>query len=231
MSLHDLLRGDIIPLSGLSVSIGRNVYDSLAPTVPINDVHHRSMNLYAGLSGIITYYSLLRHLGVIPNQSGVQTIVPGDVICVSRAGADISIEEGTFAALAFDTINVNTNSKLYSTAASGIIRVHASGIYDIGCHGSFANDTTTDRISRRLSIQKLSPLANETGFVEIPGTRSWVYLHNLIPGDNTAFSRCIVSLQAGDLIQAVVNAQGPGAAVLGLSIIASGCGLTMEKLQ
>lgn len=38
MSLHDLFRGDIMPVSGVKMSIGRNRFDPPAPFVPVEEV-------------------------------------------------------------------------------------------------------------------------------------------------------------------------------------------------
>lgn len=242
MSLDDIWRGDVMPLSGIDVSIGRNNFDPPAPVVPVFDAHHRSMVIHTvdtssepnaeGNSGVISYHSLLRRLGLIPSNSGVQTIVPGDVIDVYRDAANSSIGNGTFTAVAYNTTRTNTNPKLYELkSVSGIVQVHASGIYDIQYRASAENSSSSVRITKRFWIQKLSPRNNETGFVEIPGTRGYVYLHNAIPGDSTAIARCIIPLQAEDMIMVVVNASGGAVSLIGLTIVSSGCGLTIERLE
>ena len=233
MSLHDILRGDVMPLSGVSVSIGRNTFDPPAPVVPVTDIHHRSTVVHAGTSGILSYDSLQRRWGVIPNNSGLQNIVPGDVLDVYRDAVDDGIGAGTFMAIGFNATRTNTNPALYELlAVSGIVQVHASGIYDIEYRVSGQNSATTPaRVTKRFWLQKLSPRNNETGFATVPGTFSYVYMHNAVLGDNTGVARCIIALEAEDMIMVVVNASGGALSVPGISIVSSGCGLTIERLE
>jgi len=62
MSLHDIFRGDIIPLSGTKVSIGRNRFDPPAPFVPVEEVIQNT----AVFVDIITSSGVLRFKGGVP---------------------------------------------------------------------------------------------------------------------------------------------------------------------
>lgn len=58
MGLHDILRGDVIPLSGTKVSIGRNRYDPPAPFVPVEEVIQNIavfVDPATGTSGVIRF--------------------------------------------------------------------------------------------------------------------------------------------------------------------------------
>jgi len=232
MSLHDIWRGDIMPLSGITISMGRNSFDPPAPVVPFYDIHNKlsSINVNTA-SGDLFYNSDLRQFDLIPNNSGSQSIVLGSIIDVYRMDVDEPISNGTYTDVTFDTVRINTDPSNYELKSSGIIQVHSSGTYDVTYRISCENaSTTTLRVSLRSWLQKLSPIANETGFSEITGTSAWFYLHNATSGDDTKLVKCIIKLQAEDMIQSVVQGWS-GVAVDNVTVVADGCGLTIEKLE
>ena len=69
--LHDIWRGDVMPLSGEMVSIGRNQYDPPAPFVPVQDIHQNVAVFHDGQilrnSGIIRYNRSGRQLEISTN--------------------------------------------------------------------------------------------------------------------------------------------------------------------
>ncbi len=232
MSLHDIWRGDIMPLSGVIISMGRNSFDPPAPVVPFYDIHNKlsSINVSTA-SGDLFYNSDLRQLDLIPNNSGSQSIVLGSILDVYRADVDEAISDGTYTDVTFDTVRINTDPANYELRSSGIIQVHSSGTYDITYRISCESaSVATLRVTLRSWLQKLSPIANETGFSEITGTSAWFYLHNAASGDDTKLVKCIIKLQAEDMIQSVVQGWS-GVAVDNVTVVADGCGLTIEKLE
>lgn len=232
MSLHDILRGDIMPLSGVIISMGRNSFDPPASVVPFYDIHNKlsSINVNTA-SGDLFYNSDLRQFNFIPDNSGSQSIVLGSIIDVYRIDVDEPISDGTYTDVTFDTVRINTDPSNYELKSSGIIQVHSSGTYDVTYRISCENGSVSSaRVSLRSWLQKLSPIANQTGFSEITGTSAWFYLHNQSNGDDTKLVKCIIKLQAEDMIQSVVQGWS-GVAVDNVTVVANGCGLTMEKLE
>jgi hypothetical protein len=175
MSLHDILRGDIMPLSGLLVSIGRNTFDPPAPVVPVNDIHHRSSILYdSGLpaqSGIITFNSARGRLELIPSNSGAQPIVTAVLFEAYDSLGTSAI--GSVTTITFDTTRLNTHSNIYNSVNSEL-QINMSGIYEFSYRvGAIQRTGTFTNILIFLERQ-----APGGAFAEIPGSRTALLLRN-----------------------------------------------------
>lgn len=178
-SLHDILRGDVIPLSGVLVSIGRNTFDPPAPTVPVNDIHYRSCILYdSGLpsqSGILTFNSAKNRLELIVANSGAQSIVTGlafeayDVTGGTSLGAAKTTNT-------FDIIRYNADSGVYAFAAS-VLQINMSGTYQFEWRVTTQQTTTPSPAFTSIGTW-LEQQAPGGSFVEVSGTRSYVPLRN-----------------------------------------------------
>lgn len=178
VSLYDILRGDIIPLSGLLISIGRNTYDGAAPSVPVNDIHQRSAVFYdSGTligSGILQYNASRRNLQLIASNSGARQIMTAVLFEVY----DTPLVAGTSVTTAktlntFTDVRVNTHPTVYAFAGN-TVQINMSGTYQMDWRVTLQNATTTlSPFSTWLEQQ-----APGGSFVEVSGTRSYNLLRN-----------------------------------------------------
>jgi len=242
MSLHDIWLGDVMPESGVAVAIGRNSYDPPAPVVPVHDVHARSLVMYDSgspeHSGIISFYSDLidkwwpTNLRVIPGGSGMQPIVPGAVVSAySSSNADWAV--GTYNPMPSLTEETNVVADAYTViGGSGMIIVNHGGVYDVAWRFTMRNTDPTSVARRSIYswLQTISPIDSQTGFVEVTGSRTWMYLRSTGFYD-TCESRCIVECLAGDVLQAVIGGAGDRPVTNPPTIIADGTSITVEKLE
>lgn len=179
-SLHDIIRGDVIPLSGLAVSLGRNSFDPPSPTVPFYDIHHRTGVLYdSGLangSGVIYYNATKNRLELIPSNSGARAIITAVLF---EAYATVS-NSGIFATettVAFDTVRVNTHPEIFNYLTSNgqhALQINASGLYQFDFSVTLDNRAITFQ-GAECWVERQSPGGL---FAQIPGASSFSFMRN-----------------------------------------------------
>jgi len=185
VSLHLLLRGDMMPLSGIKASIGRNTYDGAAPTVPVNDVHLRSLNLYdGGSSGVLTYNNGNGRLDLNRNNEAVRPIVTAIVVQIYDAdGTGTNVFGGGGTPVIMSTTQVNTHVDLFTLGGAGSeIGVSEDGTYELEWRVTAQDDGGWGRDA---SISIWLEEDNGGGFTEVAGTRSFASMG--IDGNGTVW--------------------------------------------
>jgi len=228
VDLYDILIGDVIPESGVAISMGRNTYDSLAPTVPLHDIHSRSFELHdSGNSGVATYHAEQNRLEFNPSNSGAQPVTTNVTIDVyGNAGLGLSV--GTFSPLAASfTTRYNSSPAVFSVLSSGIIQINMSGVYDFRHDVSMEDTLPVGRYSSttRWARQRVG----ETGFTVINGTRADMTTRGATTSDRDSASVRFIqdNVQAGDLYFAFVEG---GAGVSGPSTASNASRIVIEKV-
>lgn len=227
MTLHDIFRGDVIPLSGIAVSIGRNTYDPPAPVVPVYDIHTREIDLYDSGSGIIRYHN---RITFNPSNSGMTTIVTA--VCTSAYNSANQALGSLFTdgtVIEIDTYHVNSED-YFADDGGGVFTVFTSGIYEITARSSCTYSVGTTRFTIRCWLERSS---NGGAFAEMPGSRHWLYCRNDTNGEDTSLCTIILdNVAPGDRFRLKMsqedNSDPPFA---GPQSQAGGCGLVFEKLR
>lgn len=223
-SLHDILRGDVMPLSGINVSIGRNSYDPPAPVVPINDIHTRSLVFHdLSQSGILTYNAQRGILNFEPSNSGAQSVVTA-VYFDAYDGTGSTNISTTNTTVVINTIRNRSHPEIFSLA-SNELQINMSGIYNICYRCSADNPSTTTRSSISWWLERQAPGGS---FAEIPGSRSYSYHRISTNGEDTATCTIIQEAVAvGDKFRIRGVILG-GAA--NLPLLQNGSSITVRKL-
>lgn len=209
VDLYDILLGDVMPESGVDISMGRNTYDPPAPAVPFHDIHSRSFELHdSGASGIVKYHAEQNRLEVIPGNSGAQPITTNVSIHVDVVTGG-TIEEGSFFGIAgnggtYET-RYNSDSNVFNVLSSGIIQINMSGIYDFRFDASATSDGGGSRFNH--IVYWTRQRVNETGFSVIPGTDGHLFVRNasVSDADTVAVRMIRDDVQAGDLFWPVIE--------------------------
>ncbi|MCV0439805.1 MAG: hypothetical protein K5880_14350 [Hydrogenophaga sp.] len=240
MSLHDIWRGDVMPLSGVAVSIGRNSFDPPAPVVPCFDIHAREFDLYDGEdidaaftadgSGIITFDSENNRLLLNPSMSGATPICTAVYFDgYNSSSQNISNSFGPGTVIDIDTQRTVSDATHF-TLASDVVTVWAAGTYEITVRAGTDNISGTARLSIRHWLERSS---GGGAFAEVPGSRGWTYARNSTNGEDT--SLCTIILQdvaPGDQFRIKSAETSTGMiAPLGPQTEPNGYGLTFEKLE
>ena len=196
MGLHDIWRGDVMPLSGVAVAIGRNAFDPPAPVVPVYDIHCRSIVAHdsgaPAQSGIISFNSKENRVELIPSQSGAQPFITHVAIEVLDSAGGNTIAE-TATTITFDTTRVNTHPDVFAfDNVNDAIQINMSGVYEFEYRTSLANGTAT--IQTYLSFAERQ--APGGAFAEIPGTRAWDLLRNSTTVSHEATTNCRFMMDA-----------------------------------
>ena len=231
MSLHDIWRGDVMSLSGEVVAIGRNSFDPSAPVVPCFDVHARELDLHdhtGSTSGIVTYDGQREHLISNPSTSGAVPVCTaffldaynssGDNITNLFSPAGTTIEIDTIRSKLADAFHVD----------AGEIHVWTSGTYHIA-----GKATTRNSSGRRFAIRVWLEHKSANGsFVEVPGSRGYIYTQSMASEATTVLCTVILETAPGDVFRLVAAETSTGAWVpVGPGYSASGCSLTLEKMK
>jgi hypothetical protein len=166
VSLYDILRGDVIPLSGINVSIGRNTYDGAAPAVPINDLHLRSLNLYdASTSGTLTYNNTDKRIDLIRTPKETYPIVTAVFFQVVDTVGGQTITTDT--PIIFDaTPTYNTHPNIFVWNGSDQLSLGAGGVYLVSWSVTLSPNSTAKASSFSVRLM----IDNGSGYTEEPGT-------------------------------------------------------------
>lgn len=182
VSLYDIFLGDLMPLSGILISIGRNTYDPPAPTVPVNDIHHRTSILYdsqlaSNGSGILYFNATPNVFQVIPGNSGAQTITTAVCFEAYDSVGGSGVTATTTGTMSFDTVRLNTHSSIFNYLTSNgqhELQINASGLYEFHYRIGMDNLTGTfQNVAFWVERQAAGGL-----FAEIPGTRTALWVRN-----------------------------------------------------
>jgi hypothetical protein len=231
MSLHDIWRGDVMPQSGVAVSIGRNTFDPPAPVVPVYDIHARSLVFHdsgsnAG-SGIVQYNSENRHLQLIPSNSGAQPIVTA----VLFDAYDALGGSGIFSVatpMAFATTRLNTHSTIFSfDSLKSELTFNMPGTYEITYRIS-GDNTGAIRSSARSQLEERTVAGN--AFAAVTGSLSFGYHRLAANGEGSMTAKVILEdLKEGHTVR-VTTAIISGDVVGAVLQIVDSSSLTARKL-
>ncbi len=225
-SLHDIIRGDVIPLSGLAVSLGRNTFDPPSPTVPFFDIHNRSSILYdSGFptnSGIFAYNADKLRLQLIPSNSGAQPVVTA-VFLEVYDGAGGGTLNTTKTTVSFDTVRHNTHPLIYAFA-SNEVQINMSGTYNFHWRVSSLNTAIATNTTVSTWLEQQIPGGS---YAEVSGTRAY---------DNNFFTINVNTVTLNSF--ALVAASGVGwkyrvrseNSAQSTTQIANGTALTIQKV-
>jgi hypothetical protein len=233
-SLHDILKGDIIPESGVSAAVGRNTLDFPSPVVPLLDVHLRRAELHDdNMSGIVSYNADKEHLQLIPSNSGAQPITTAVYIDVfSNDSIDFgNLDSGGAATrVPLDLIRSRSSEEHFLLdAANDNVRIWASGSYEVTLRTS--SDNTDVGTTRRTHRHWLERAENTGGWTEIDGSRAFSFHRQASNGENTQYSTVILTdIGQGHRIRARIATNVTGGIPLNQSTIPSGCSLTIRRL-
>lgn len=229
MSLHDIWRGDVMPSSGVTVSIGRNTFDPPAPAVPIFSAHSKQLILHdSGTktgSGILTYNSNNNRLELIASNSGAYGLVPAIFWdgYDNTGGLSLSGSPTTIGL----TQRASSHSNIF-VLANNIVQINMAGAYEITFRGSADQTSSATRITMRYFVEEA---AAGNLFSEVPGTRAWSYNRNNTDGEGTA---------GGTFIRGGVNVghrfrlaaqQETSPVQTGVVTLSEGSALTIRRLQ
>ena len=202
MSLHDIWRGDVMPLSGVAVAIGRNSFDPPAPTVPVFDIHARSLVFHdsgpgSRPSGILYYRSSggRQRLELIPAGSGARAIVTAVYIDVYDDTGGNSI--GTrLTTVAFDTTRTNSHEDIFVfDDANDQIHINHRGVYVFEYRVTMDNATTV----RTTSETRLERRAPGGAYAQVAGTLTFGYHRTTTDGEGSVAAKIILNnVVAGD---------------------------------
>jgi hypothetical protein len=228
MSFHDILRGDVIPLSGVAVAIGRNSFDPPSPVVPVFDIHQRTAVLHdSGApvhSGVVSFNSDENRLELIPSNSGAQPIVTAVLWdgYDNTGGTTVGASNVT---VAIDTERVNTHPDVFvfDGTEPNHVQINMPGTYEFEYSVTLDASTTT-RSSCRIWLRRLNPGAS---FGEVTGSRSFTYNRTTAAGEDTGNAKIILeNIVAGTVfgLRAIRIAGG------NCVTVADGSRLTIRKL-
>lgn len=230
MSLHDIWRGDVMPLSGIPVSIGRNTFDPPAPVVPVFDIHARSLILHdsagIGSSGIVQYFghpASGQRLQLIPSNSGMQPIVTAVLFdAYDGTGGNSITTSATVVSL--DTVRLNTHPAIF-TLAGNVVQINASGTYIFEYRISTDATDASARTSAQYTLARQPPGGS---FSEVAGARSFTYNRLSANGEDTANAKIILNdVRRGErfeLLGQVIAGTNP------VTQLQHGTSLTIRKL-
>jgi len=214
-----------MPESGVAVAIGRNSYDPPAPTVPVFDIHARSLVMHdsgaPAHSGILQYNSADNRLELIPGGSGTQPIVTAvywdgytvGTTTVSTSATTIAINT---------TRSQNPTGILTADTEVGAYRFTMAGTYSIEYRVSL-NVGTTTRTSAQHYIDIMAPGGS---YSPANGSTSYSYHRTTANGEDTGSSKAIITVAVDTLVR-VRSLVLSGA---NLSSVTYSCGLTIRKL-
>lgn len=230
MSLHDILRGDIMPQSGVDISIGRNTFDPPAPTVPVSDANARTLVLYdSGImvgSGIVSFKSSNKHLLFKPAFSGVAPICTAVFIDAYNTSTSLGTTT-TPTTVGVETTRAISSDKDFTIVSNEII-IWGSGTYEITLKLSTNQTVGNTRYSATGFLEHSS--ANGS-FVEVPGSKVYTYVRQATNGEDTSLVTIILpNIAPGDLIRGRAHLLST-AAVVSQRTISGGCGITIMKLE
>lgn len=228
MSLHDIWRGDVMPLSGIAVAIGRNSFDPPAPVVPVFDIHLRTLVFHdSGTpvhSGIMTYDALRGVLNFQPSNSGAQAVVTAVYFDAydGVGGSGITTAATT---LPIATTRLNSHPEVFVlNTLDSELQINMSGIYSFEYRASADNATTT-RSSIEWWLERKAPGGL---FAAVPGSNSYSYHRTTANGEDTANARMILAaIAVGDKFRVRGIILG-GATTL--PTVINGSSLTVRKL-
>lgn len=178
VSLYDIWRGDVIPASGLSISIGRNTYDGAAPAVPVNDLHLIELDLYATGTNtdpaIVTY-----NPGNARLELSTPVAVPGSTQAIVTAIIEHVYDNEATGTNAFSSAtpvvfraeSTNTHSDVYSWAGNTDLTINLGGVYEMHWRVSAIDNGGAG--SRVTTFSVWLEEDQGGGFTEVPGTRSF----------------------------------------------------------
>ncbi|MCV0439804.1 MAG: hypothetical protein K5880_14345 [Hydrogenophaga sp.] len=230
MSLHDIWRGDVMPLSGVAVSIGRNTFDPPAPVVPVVDIHARQLDLHDSAldaSGILSYNARQTTQGgrleLIPSMSGAQPIVTAILFEAydTTGGNTITTTIGT---VALDTERTNTHPDIFVfDNTNDEVQINQAGTYAIEYRVGLDVSSGT-RTSSRAQLERQ---AAGGAFAEVAGARSFGYHRTTSQGEDTLMCKVIMDIDRGD----TVRIRGIVLAGANLTQLADSTGITIRKLS
>lgn len=229
MSLHDIWRGDVMPLSGVAVSIGRNTFDPPAPTVPVFDIHARSLELHDSgnnSSGILRYNGTGpapgERLELIPSNSGTQPIVTA-VLFDAYDSTGGTVVNTSLTILDISTERINTHPDIFVLNASSGVQINRAGTYVLEYRYSFDTAHATVRSTGRTYLERS---VAGGAFAEVAGTRSYSYHRIAANGEASAAAKVILDVAVGDTFRL----RGISIGVI-ISQLANGTSLTIRKLK
>jgi hypothetical protein len=234
-SIHDILRGDIIPESGVDVSVGRNSLDFPSPVVPVLDVHLRQTDFHDSgaptQSGILYYNSEDEHLELIPSQSGAAAITTAVYIdtyntATQRPGS-LDTNTTTQALEVTRSLSDVTHFTLQEpTPGDFFVSIWGAGIYEMTYRASLES-TGTSRVIVRSWIE----VDTGAGYVEPAAARSFSYHRDSVDGVDTGYTNIIVSdIVPGTKVRCRLATNNTGAAGFGPITITEECSLTIKRL-
>lgn len=226
MSLHDIWRGDVMPLSGVAVSIGRNTYDPPAPVVPVFDIHARTLVLHdSASSGILYYHDQGAEFGgrveLIASNSGAQSIVTAIMFDAYDATGGTTVTTSA-TTLNIDTVNINTHPAIFSLSGD-VLHISQSGTYSFEYAVSLDNATAT-RTSSQANLQLQPPGG---AFADIGGSYSYGYHRQAANGEDTLNCKIIYEV----LAESNVRLSSLVLAGSNLTQVADSSRLTVRKLK
>lgn len=225
-SIHEILRGDIIPQSGIDVAVGRNSLDFNSPVVPLLDMHMRRAEFHdSGTSGILTFNSEQNRLELNASESGNRGLVPGVFLEVYDATGGTTIPN-TFTSIIFDTERFNLHPDVFTLdTVNGLVQIHMSGVYEF----EFKTSIVGTSASTRATCLTFPRRSTDGGIVfgEIFGNRAWLYHRNNINGEHTAHVKFIQTVEVGFIYGIRARAEaGPDC-----TTIANGSSFFIKKLE
>lgn len=218
-SLHDILRGDVIPQSGVEVAIGRNSLDFSSPVVPLLDVHMRRAEFHdsgaPAQSGILSFHSEDNVLRLIPSQSGAQALVTAVMIDVYDAGGGQSVTT-TASTIQFDTTRLNTHPEIYNFTTDGRIQIFMPGAYEFEFRVTLDAVSTTRTTTRTFLRRSINGGGT---FLTIAGSDAYGYQRTTVVGSDTANSKVVLGVVEAAIfdVQSIVVTGGNTSAVANCS--------------
>jgi len=229
-SIQEIWRGDIIPESGVDVSVGRNSLDFPSPTVPLLDVHLRRAEFHdtgaPTQSGVVSFNSSENRLELIPSQSGAQPIVTAVLWDGYDATGGTTVTT-TLATVTIDTERVNTHPNVFvhDGVVADAVQINMPGVYEIEYGVTIDAVNATTRSSCRTVLQQSTD--GGSSFSEVTGCRAFTYNRLSAAGEDTANAKCILEDVAVGTIFRVRALRIAGADCV---TVADGSRLTIKKL-
>lgn len=240
MSLHDIWRGDVMPLSGVAVAIGRNTFDPPSPMVPVFDIHARELDLYGktltdddpptvtSVSGILAFDGIRNRLIFNPSNSGAAAVCTAVYIDTYNTVSGIL---GNLIIPVVLPLELRTSSSPEDFTLDGLgdIIVWASGTYEITYRFSVDSRVGNARFSGRHWLEHSSAAGS---FAEVPGSRSFTFMRNNSTGRDTTLCTVILEgVSAGDKFRVMGGTEDSSdPPPFGPAIEPDGGGLTLIKV-